>query len=151
MSHAMMTLITEDEKDEPVASRYCIRIEDFVVTLSIGAYEHERGRPQRVRVDLDMTIDQDLTAIDDRLSAVVSYDGLLDRIEKVASSRHINLLETLAMEVADICFTDTRVRRVAVSVKKLDIFNGRAVPGIRLDLARPGSRGAKRATTGAHA
>ena len=82
MSHAMMALITEDEKDEPVASRYCIRIEDFVVTLSIGAYEHERGRPQRVRVDLEMTIDQDLTAIDDRLSAVVSYDGLLDQIER---------------------------------------------------------------------
>ena len=142
MSHAMMALITEDENDEPVASRYCIRIEDFVVTLSIGAYEHERGRPQRVRVDLEMTIDQDVTAIGDRLSAVVSYDGLLDRIEEMASRRHINLLETLAMEVADICFADTRVRRVAVSVRKLDIFDGRAVPGIRLDLARPGSRGA---------
>jgi hypothetical protein len=70
MSHAMMALITDDGNDEPVASRYRIRIEDFVVTLSIGAYEHERGRPQRVRVDLEMTIDQDLTAIDDRLSAV---------------------------------------------------------------------------------
>jgi hypothetical protein len=33
MSHAMMALITDDENDEPVASRYCIRIEDFVVTL----------------------------------------------------------------------------------------------------------------------
>ena len=72
MSHAMMALITEDENDEAVASRYCIRIEDFVVTLSIGAYEHERGRPQRVRVDLEMTIDQDVTAIGDRLSDVVS-------------------------------------------------------------------------------
>ena len=57
-------------------------------------------------------------------------------------TRNSSLLETLAMEVADICFADTRVRRVAVSVKKLDIFDGRAVPGIRLDLARPGSRGA---------
>ena len=142
MSHAMMALITDDENEEPVASRYCIRIEDFVVTLSIGAYDHERGRPQRVRIDLEMTIDQDLTAIDDRLSAVVSYDGLLDRIGRMASSRHINLPETLALDVADICFADTRVRRVAVSVKKLDIFDGRAVPGIRLDLARPGSRGA---------
>ena len=57
MSHSMMALITDDGNDEPVASRYRIRIEDFVVTLSIGAYEHERGRPQRVRVDLEMTID----------------------------------------------------------------------------------------------
>jgi len=138
----MMALITEDENDEPVAPCYRIRIEDFIVTLSIGAYKHERGRPQRVRIDLEMAIDQDVTAIADRLSAVVSYDGLLDRIERMASSRHINLLETLALEVADICFADARVRRVAVSVKKLDIFDGRAVPGIWLDLARPGSPGA---------
>jgi dihydroneopterin aldolase len=138
----MMALITEDENDEPVAPCYRIRIEDFIVNLSIGAYEHERGRPQRVRVDLEMTIDQDVTVIGDRLSDVVSYDSLVDRIERMASSRHINLLETLALEVADICFADARVRRVAVSVKKLDIFDGRAVPGIRLDLARSGSRGA---------
>ena len=59
------------------------------------------------------------------------------RIEKIASSRHINLLETLALEVADICFEDARVQRVAVSVKKLDIFDDRAVPGIQLDVARP--------------
>jgi dihydroneopterin aldolase len=142
MSHAMMALMIDDEKDEPVTPCYRIRLEDFVVTLSIGAYEHERGRPQRVRIDLEMAIDQDVTAIGDRLSAVVSYDGLLDRIERVASSRHINLLETLALEVADICLVDARVRRVAVSVKKLDIFDGRAVPGIHLDVARPGSCGA---------
>jgi 7,8-dihydroneopterin aldolase/epimerase/oxygenase len=142
MSHAMLSLVAEDENDEPVASCYRIRLEDFVVTLSIGAYEHERDRPQRVRIDLEMTIDQDVTAIGDRLSAVVSYDGLLDRIEEMASRRHINLLETLALEVADICFTEARVRCVSVSVKRLDIFDGRAVPCIQLDVARPGLRGA---------
>jgi dihydroneopterin aldolase len=142
MSHAMLALVAEDENDEPVAPCYRIRIEDFVVTLSIGAYDHERDRPQRVRIDLEMTIDQDVTAIGDRLSAVVSYDGLLDRIERMASCRHINLLETLALEVADICFADVRVQRVTVSVKKLDVFAGRAVPGITLDVMRPGSPGA---------
>jgi len=40
------------------------------------------------------------------------------------------------LEIADICFTDLRVRCVTVSVKKLDIFDGRAVPGVRLDLSR---------------
>ena len=63
MSHAMLALVTEDENDEPVAPCYRIRIEDFVVTLSIGAYDHERDRPQRVRIDLEMTIDQDVTAL----------------------------------------------------------------------------------------
>lgn len=141
MSHAMQVLVAEDDNEEPVASCYRIRLEDFVVSLSIGAYEHEKGRSQRVQIDLEMTIDQDITAIGDRLSAVVSYDGLLDRIETMACSRHINLLETLATEVAAVCLADTRVRRVAVSVRKLDIFDGRAVPGVRLDVARSGACG----------
>jgi hypothetical protein len=45
MSHAMLALVAEDENDEPVAPCYRIRIEDLVVTLSIGAYDtSEAGR-----------------------------------------------------------------------------------------------------------
>lgn len=141
MSHGMQVLVADDDHDEPAMPCYRIRLEEFFLVLSIGAYEHERDRSQRVRIDLEMTVSQDLTATGDRLTEVVSYDGLLDRIEEAACGRHFCLLETLAVQVADLCFADSRVRRVAVGVRKPDIFNGRAVPSVHLDMARPGAPG----------
>lgn len=136
MSHGMQVLVAGDDCDEPAMPYYRIRLEEFFLVLSIGAYEHERDRPQRVRIDLEMTVNQDLTATGDRLTDVVSYDGLLDRIEQAARGRHFCLLETLALEVADLCFADHRVQRVAVSVRKPDVFGGRAVPSVHINTAR---------------
>ncbi|PWC39977.1 hypothetical protein TSO352_05450 [Azospirillum sp. TSO35-2] len=137
----MQVLVAGDDYDEPAMPCYRIRLDEIFLVLSIGAYEHERDRPQRVRIDLEMTVNQDLTATGDRLTEVVSYDGLLDRIEDATRGRHICLLETLALEIADLCFADPRVQRVAVSVRKPDIFNGRAVPSVQIDLTRSGAHG----------
>ncbi len=140
MSHDMQFLVAADNHEEFAAPCYRIRLEEFFLVLSIGAYEHERDRPQRVRIDLEMTVGQDLAATGDRLTEVVSYDGLLDRIEEVSRGRHFCLLETLALEIAGLCFADHRVQRVAVSVKKPDIFNGRAVPSVHIEMVRAGAR-----------
>lgn len=140
MSHDMQFLVAGDDHDEPAMPGYRIRLDGFSLVLSIGAYEHERNRPQRVQIDLEMTVHQDLTVTGDCLTEVVSYDGLLDRIEETTRGRHICLLETLALEIAELCFADLRVQRVAVGVRKPDIFDGRAVPSVHVEMARPGAR-----------
>lgn len=140
MSHGMQFLVAGDDHEGSAMPCYRIRLDGFSLVLSIGAYEHERNRLQRVQIDLEMTVHQDLTATGDRLTEVVSYDGLLDRIEEATRGRHICLLETLALEIVDLCFVDFRVQRVAVGVRKPDIFNGRAVPSVHVDMMRSGHR-----------
>lgn len=102
---------------------------DFVVEMSIGAYRHERGRPQRVRFDVVAEVPPPSGVADD-IGAVFSYDVILDTIRALTENRHVNLVETLAEEIAARLLEHGHVNAVTVKVEKLDIAS--AVVGVEI-------------------
>ncbi len=97
-----------------------IRVTDLTLPLAIGAYAHERGREQRVRFDVEAAIDRirpDAEGVED----VYSYDLILDAIRGLAARGHTDLVERLALDLAEMVLADRRVHEVRVRVEKLDL------------------------------
>jgi 7,8-dihydroneopterin aldolase/epimerase/oxygenase len=108
-------------------------VRDLVVPCSIGAYRHERSAPQRVRVNVNLSVLEGDGPLDDQLAHVVSYEKVVEGIRRVAQAGHINLVETLAERIAALCLADPRVRSVRVRVEKLDVFPDAASVGIEIE------------------
>jgi len=64
---------------------------------------------------------------------VVSYDDVVAGIRAIVAEGHINLVESLAERVADMCLADSRVTRVNVQVEKLDVLSDEAVVGVEIE------------------
>ena len=102
----------------------------------IGVYEHEKCSPQRVRVNLDLAVDEGEHPIIDDILNVVSYETMANGILAIADEGHVNLVETLAERIADMCFDDQRVDSVRVRIEKLDIIENAGSVGVEIERFR---------------
>jgi dihydroneopterin aldolase len=99
-------------------------------------HQHERIANQRVRINLELEVTAP-PAIDDDLEKVVCYGEIMTGIRHVVGSGHVNLAETLAERIADMCLADARVRAAKVRVEKLDVFPEAASVGVEIERRRP--------------
>jgi len=97
-------------------------VRDLVLPCHIGVWAHEKGRAQRVRVSVEVDLDLDPPAHGDTLANVLSYDAIVDGVRRLTGAGHINLVETLAEQIADLCLADPRARRVWARVEKIDVI-----------------------------
>ena len=111
-------------------------VRDLVLECLIGVYKHEKRKPQRVQINVDLAILEDGRPFLDKLSDVVDYETLTDRIRSMVASGHVNLVETLAERIAEICLLDERVHAARVRVEKLDIFPDAAGAGVEIERSR---------------
>ena len=81
--------------------------------------------------NVEASVERAATRADD-MRAVFSYDVILDAIRLVTGRGHVNFIETIAEDVAEIVLRDPRVRRVRVRVEKLDVIEG----GVGVEIAR---------------
>jgi len=106
-------------------------LRDMVLQASIGWYAHEHGSMQRVRINVDLGVDEDADTSDD-LQRVVSYETVAVAVRAIAAAGHIKLVETLAERIAAACLSDSRVRLARVQVEKLDVFPDAAAAGVSI-------------------
>lgn len=99
-------------------------VHDLVLPVSIGAYDFERGKTQRVRFCIDVDIRRSAYHAED-MRDVFSYDVVVDAIRLLLSRGHVDLVETLAERIADALLAYPRVYRVIARVEKLDVIEGR--------------------------
>lgn len=118
---------------EEKKGQYRIRITDLVLPANIGVYERERHGPQRVRFNVVLDVAERTAPLNDDITNVLSYDDIVGGIRAVLDRGHINLVETLAEEVAAFCLGDPRVSRVTVKVEKLDVIPEAAAVGVEIE------------------
>jgi dihydroneopterin aldolase len=112
-------------------------IRDLLLTCLIGVHKHEQKKPQRVRINLDLAVLEDAEDIGDRLSEVVCYEDVADGIRNLLAKGHVNLVETLAEQIAEMCLADARVRTARVRVEKLDVFPDATSAGVEIERFSP--------------
>jgi dihydroneopterin aldolase len=109
-------------------------IRDMVMPASIGIYPHEHAAMQRVRLNIDLGVDDTEDAIGpDELSRVVDYEKVANAVRAIVASGHVRLAETLAERIATACLSDKRVRLARIRVEKLDIFADAASAGVEIE------------------
>ena len=101
-----------------------IGVRGLVREMEIGVLDDEKGRKQRVRFTVEVSIFPSPRPQTDDIDDTVSYDYIVEAIDKIASQGHINLLETLASRVADECLADKRAAKAHLLVEKLDRLEG---------------------------
>ena len=115
---------------------YRILVRDLVLKCSIGIHAHELLAPQRVRINVDMSVLEQAGPLSDDIANVVSYEDVIDGIKAMLAEGHINLVETLAEKIADLCLDDERVETTRIRVEKLDVYAEAASVGIEIERSR---------------
>ena len=96
---------------------------DFVLPARIGAYAHEREKPQNVRFNVDVKVLRPDRMVED-IRDVFSYDLITDAIRMVIAQEHIALVEMLAERIAALILMHPRVTSTTVRVEKLEVGPG---------------------------
>lgn len=83
-----------------------------------GVLPEERRNGQDFVVDVELSVDTRTAAASDALADTVDYAGLANRLAAVVAGEPVDLIETLASRLADVCLEDERVISTRVTVRK---------------------------------
>lgn len=111
-------------------------VTDLVATCYLGIHSHEKGSRQRVRINLDLAVRDDGPPRDDDIHEVVCYEDITAGVRRLLAGPHVNLVETLAENIAAFCLGDVRVLSTRVRVEKLDVFEDAASAGVEIERVR---------------
>ena len=123
-------------------------LRDMILPASIGVYPHEHAAPQRVRINVDLGVSEDGLAGSgtagmsrsgvgrDELNRVVDYERVARSVRDVVAAGHIQLVETLAERLAEMCLADERVELARIRVEKLDVFADAGSVGVEVERRR---------------
>ena len=113
-------------------------VRDLVVQAEIGVHRHEKRRRQPVRINIDLTVKESSQLVDDRLRNVVDYETLVEGVRTVIEAGHINLVETLAEQIAGLALSEGRVLVARVRVEKLQVVKDAESVGVEIERRRSG-------------
>jgi len=115
-------------------------LRDLVLSASIGVYPHEHAALQRVRINVDLGVEDDgARALSrarvgrDELSRVVDYEKVAATVRGIVAAGHVRLVETLAERIAEACLADPRIHLARIRVEKLDIFADATSAGVEIE------------------
>lgn len=86
-----------------------------------GVLASERERGQVFVADVALTVPDETAASTDALADTVDYASLSERLRDVIAGEPVDLIETLAARLAEVCLADERVATVEVTVHKPEV------------------------------
>ena len=85
-----------------------------------GVFDFERREGQVFVVDLALGIDTRPAAASDDLVDTVNYGTLVADVKAAVERDPVDLIETVAQRITDVCLMDTRVEWARVTLHKPD-------------------------------
>jgi len=107
--------MTGDHRRDP-ADRMLLT--GLTVRTTHGALPFEREHPQTFVIDVELELPLAAAGASDDVVDTVHYGELAEGIARAVEGPPVNLIETLAQRVADVCLADPRVERATVTVHK---------------------------------
>jgi len=108
-----------------------IIIQDLEVFFRVGVPEQERSQPQRLLISIEATHDLTLAVEKDDLRWSIDYAAVSERLKHLADRRSWCLIETLAVEIAEILLREFGAETATVEIKKFVLPQTRFV-GVRV-------------------
>ena len=101
-----------------------------------GVLESERQEGQDFVVDVVLTVDTRQAGVSDELSDTVDYAVLAEKVVAVVTGDAVNLIETLAKRIADVCMATQLVEGVEVTVHKPQAPVGVPLDDVSVNIVR---------------
>ena len=102
-----------------------------------GVLPSERAEGQDFLVDAVLAVDTRAAAASDDLADTVDYGALAARLAEVVAGEPVDLIETLASRLADVCLSDRRVVSVRLTVHKPAAPVGLPFTDVSVTVERP--------------
>ncbi len=113
-------------------------VRDLDLEAVIGIHVHEKKALQPIRINVDLTVSESREALGDQYVNVVCYETVVRNIQAIIDSGHVNLVETLAEQVAQKCLEDQRVLNTRVRIEKLAAIPEARSVGVEIERRREG-------------
>ena len=109
-------MIDSGDRNNDSAQRVLVR--GLEVWSTIGVPDAEREQPQRLLIDLEVVPAAEFRDLDDEIERAVDYHALALRVKDVAGQGERRLIETLAVDIADVALKDRKIERLKVRIRK---------------------------------
>lgn len=104
-------------------------IEELCIPARIGVYASEKKRVQTICVSLEFGLPSQACFRSDDVADTIDYALVVERIRRLAVSRHFNLVEFLAEQVARLVIDEFGALWVRVRARKIGVVPGAAFVG----------------------
>ena len=113
-------------------------VRDLLLLAEIGVHRHVKRRTKQIRINIDLTVKEDARQLNDQLENVVDYETVVEGVRQLIGAGHINLVETLAEQIAGLTLADDRVVATRVRVEKLQALADADSVGVEIERRRQG-------------
>lgn len=113
-----------------------ILINELILKLKLGYYDHEKEKPQKVKFSLEIDYENKRPTDDMDIKSIVNYGTVVKLITKLVNKKHYNFLETLAESIFSELFKDQRIAKIKLKIEKLEILKECASVGIQITKKR---------------
>lgn len=107
-------------------------IRELKLLASIGIHPHERDQKQMIAIDVNVAVKEHGVS-PSQISEVVCYETLCRQIKDLVNAGHIELVETLAEDIACTILRDHRILMVRVSIEKPEAIAEAAAVGVEIE------------------
>jgi dihydroneopterin aldolase len=95
-----------------------IIINELAVLVHVGVPEAERTTPQRLLVTVELDHEFTAAASHDSLQETIDYHAVAKRLASFGRRRSWKLIETLAVDMAEMILREFKPKRVTLEIKK---------------------------------
>ena len=113
-----------------------VLIKELVLDLKLGYYEFEKESTQKVKFNVEVNYEDKKPSNDKDLKSIVNYAKIVKLIKRLIKNKHYNFLETLAEDVFDQLFKDSRIDKISLQIEKLEIMKDCSSVGIQISKKR---------------
>lgn len=111
-------------------------VRNLVLKIFVGIHDFEKKKKQRVRFNIDIVLDPDLFPDNNNLNSIVNYEVVIKNIRNITKKKHFPLLESLAEEIFLKLFREKKIKKIKLSIEKLDIIKNTSSVGIEIEKSK---------------
>lgn len=93
-------------------------IEGLAVETVVGVYEWEKRIRQKLVFDIQLRTEVSRAASQDAIDLTIDYAGVAEKVTSMVSRMKVELVETVAEQVADMLLTSFPIRSVKIKLSK---------------------------------
>ena len=109
-------------------------IRELECSLIIGCFPHEKTKPQKIIIDVEMYKSLEAAAEKDDVTLTVDYADAVKKIQQFAQELKVELLETLAEKLAAFLIQEYSLEKIKIQIQKPEAIPG--VPGVGIKISR---------------
>lgn len=108
----------------------------MVIYAHHGAHEEERTLGQRFEIDVELGLDSEKAAKEDRLELCVDYGKVYHKIHEAVTEKKFYLIEALAQHIAEKILSNFDVKEVNVRVRKPNVPIKGSIEHVEVEITR---------------